>query len=86
VCYNDEAAFRLVQFLLDSGKRIPEDVAVVSFDNSSLSEVSPVKITSLSYEDRNIGRISAAKLIKLINGKTVESEAVPWTLVEKESG
>lgn len=86
VCYNDEAAFRLVQFLLDCGRRIPEDVAVVSFDNSSLSEVSPVKITSLSYEDRNIGRISAAKLIKLINGQPVTSEAVPWTLVEKESG
>jgi GntR family transcriptional regulator of arabinose operon len=86
VCYNDEAAYRLVQFLLKSGRRVPEDVAVVSFDNSSLSDVSPVRITSLSYEDRNIGRISAAKLIKLINGKTVESEAVPWTLVEKESG
>lgn len=86
VCYNDEAAYRLVQFLLNSGRRVPEDVAVVSFDNSSLSDVSPVRITSLSYEDRNIGRISAAKLIKLINGKTVESEAVPWTLVEKESG
>ncbi len=85
VCYNDEAAFGLVQLLLDAGVRIPQDIAVVSFDNSNLSDVSPVKITSLSYEDRNIGQISAEKLIKLINGESVSSEAVPWTLIEKES-
>ena len=85
VCYNDEVAFRLVKLLLACGKRIPEDIAVVSFDNSSLSEVSPVRITSLSYEDRNIGRISAQKLIRLINGEKVQSEVVPWTFIEKES-
>lgn len=85
VCYNDEVAFGLVKCLLASGKRVPEDIAVVSFDNSSLSSISQVPITSLSYEDRNIGRIAAQKLVDILNGKSVVSEVVPWTLVQKES-
>ena len=85
VCYNDEVAFGLIKFLLSAGKRVPEDVAVVSFDNSSLSRISQVPITSLSYEDRNIGRIAAQKLIDILGGREVSSEVLPWTFVQKES-
>ena len=34
ICYNDEIAFLLIQQLLEMGRRVPEDVSVVSFDNS----------------------------------------------------
>lgn len=85
VCYNDEIAFMLIKLLASCGKRVPEDIAVVSFDNSSLSEMSPVKITSLSYEDKNIGRIAAGKMVDILNGKKVGSEIIPWKLTEKES-
>lgn len=86
VCYNDEVAIRLIQFLVACGKSVPGDVAVVSFDNSSLSYMSPVKITSLSYGNRNIGRVAAEKLISLINGGEAKTETLSWILVEKESG
>ncbi|MCI7766395.1 MAG: GntR family transcriptional regulator [Oscillospiraceae bacterium] len=85
VCYNDEIAFMLIKYLTSCGKRVPEDIAVVSFDNSSLSEMSPVKITSLSYDDMNIGTIAARKLADIINGRRADSETIPWKLIEKES-
>ncbi len=85
VCYNDEIAFGLVKCLLSAGVRVSEDIAVVSFDDSSLSRISPVPMTSLSYQDRNIGRIAAQKLVDLLNGKEVCSEVVPWTFVRRES-
>lgn len=85
VCYNDEIAFSLIKFLLACGKKVPEDIAVVSFDNSSLSDISPVPITSLSYESRNIGGIAAQKLIDVIDGKSCSSEVVPWVLAAKAS-
>ncbi|MBR3535988.1 MAG: GntR family transcriptional regulator [Oscillospiraceae bacterium] len=85
VCYNDDIAIRLIRTLTQCGKRIPEDIAVASFDNSNFSEISPVRITSMSYDDRNIGSIAANKLIDILNGKKVHSESVPWTLAEKES-
>jgi GntR family transcriptional regulator of arabinose operon len=85
VCYNDEIAFRLIPLLQSAGLRVPQDVAVVSFDNSTLSEISPVKITSLSYGDRNIGHVSAEKLLRLIAGESAETETLRWTLIEKDS-
>ena len=85
VCYNDEVAFTLIRLLQENGKAVPQDLAVVSFDNSYFSDISPVKITSLSYGDRNIGRVAAEKLIRMLDGEAAVSEALPWILVEKES-
>lgn len=85
VCYNDEIAFMLIKYLTACGKKVPEDIAVVSFDNSSLSEMSPVKITSLSYGDINIGTIAARKLVDILNGRKTSSDIIPWKLAEKES-
>ena len=85
VCYNDEIAYMLIKFLTAHGKRVPEDIAVVSFDNSNLSEMSAIKITSLSYGDMNIGTIAAKKLVDILKGQKASSERIPWTLEEKES-
>ncbi len=85
MCYNDEVAFRLIPLLLSVGIRVPQDVAVASFDNSSLSELSPIKITSLAYDARNIGQVAAQTLLHRIAGQPVQSQTLSWTLVEKDS-
>lgn len=85
VCYNDEIAYMLIKYLTARGKKVPEDIAVVSFDNSSLSEMSPIKITSLSYGDINIGSVAAGKLVDILKGRKALSETIPWKLAEKES-
>ncbi len=85
VCYNDEVALSLIKFLFSHDIGVPEDVAVVSFDNSKMSEISPVRISSLSHGEKNIGRIAAQKLIDVLNEKKIYSEKVPWTFSEKES-
>lgn len=85
VCYNDEIAYYLIEVLHSMDKRVPEDVAVVSFDNSSYSELCSVKITSLAHGLKHIGRVAAERLVDMLHGKQIRSEAVPWVLVEKES-
>lgn len=85
VCYNDEIAAALVALLLKLGTRVPEDMAVVSFDNSSYSNFCPVKITSLAHGAKHIGRIAAEKMIEMLHGKAVYSESLPWSLIEKQS-
>ncbi|USF27238.1 Arabinose metabolism transcriptional repressor [Firmicutes bacterium ASF500] len=86
VCYNDEVAIRVVSQLKKRGTRIPEEMAVVSFDNSPYSELSPVRITSLSHGLQNLGELSASLMLRLLRGEAHQSEVVPWQLVEKESG
>ena len=85
VCYNDEIAYHMIQALLSAGRRVPEDVAVVSFDNSYLSQIGPVPITSLSHRSR-MGRVAAEHMIALLNGETPRSTFLEWDLVLRQSG
>lgn len=85
VCYNDEIAYYLIKKLISKGIDIPNDIAVVSFDNSQLSELSSIKITSLAHGTRRIGQKAAMHILNLIDKKEVKSESVSWTLIEKET-
>lgn len=86
VCYNDEVAIRVVSRLQKRGIRVPEDMAVVSFDNSQYSDLAPVHLTSLSHGSRNLGELAANLMLRLLRGEECRSETVPWQLVERESG
>jgi len=85
VCYNDQIANPLVDYLLSRNISIPKQMAVVSFDNSYYSNLATCRITSLSHGSYNVGRIAAETLIRLFEGKEVHSQTVPWVLMEKES-
>lgn len=86
VCYNDEIADQLIRLLLSRGRKIPGDLAVVSFDNSYYSDLCPVPITSLAHEPHKMGSLAASLLLERIGGKSVESQQVSWRLMRKESG
>lgn len=86
VCYNDEIAARVVAYLNRKGLSVPGDIAVVSFDNSQYSEMSTPRITSLSHEPYNVGRMAAELLFRHLRGEDCASALAPWTLIEKESG
>ncbi|MBD5150725.1 MAG: substrate-binding domain-containing protein [Oscillibacter sp.] len=85
VCYNDEIANSLLLQLQKRGLRVPEDIAIVSFDNSFYSELSPVPITSLSHGGENAGRTAAQTLLRQMAGEYCQSVQLPWVLVERES-
>lgn len=85
VCYNDEIASRLVGDLVRRGVRVPQEKAVVSFDNSRYSDLAPVSITSLSHGENNVGRLAAEQLVRLMHGEPARTERAPWILTEKES-
>lgn len=85
VCYNDEIAYRLIQTLLRAGRRVPEEVAVVSFDNSYLSQLGPISITSLSHRSR-MGRVAAEQMVRLLQGEAAPSKFLEWELVVRNSG
>ena len=78
-------AIRVISHLRRRGTRIPEDMAVVSFDNSYLSQLGPVPITSLSHRSR-MGRVAAEQMIGLLQGEAARSKSLEWELVTRSSG
>ena len=86
VCYNDEIAFHLIRTLLRAGMRVPEDVAVVSFDNSYYSTFGPVSITSAGHAPHAMGSAAAENLLSQIRRQPCRSISLPWTLFRRQSG
>ncbi len=86
ICFNDQIAVPLMKLLLQKGKRIPEDMAMISFDNSSLASLAPVPLTSLDYDKQEIGRLAVQTLIKQIEQPgTASFLTLPFRLIQRES-
>ena len=86
LCYNDEIAYPMIHCLRAEGLRVPEDIAVVSFDNSHYCTNGPVSITSLAHERHQMGSTAAGALLDLIRGRSVHSVQLPWSIRERASG
>ena len=86
VCYNDQVAIRLIQALLRNRIRVPDEKSIIGFDNSSLSELSPVKITTLTHPGEELGREAAKRLLQMMKTKTrAESLVMKVNLSVKDS-
>jgi GntR family transcriptional regulator of arabinose operon len=66
VCYNDEIAVDVVKSILDNGLKVPDDVSVVSFDDSVLATATNIKLTSIRHPKDELGRHAARLLFNMI--------------------
>lgn len=67
VCYNDEVAHALTDYVLETGcLKIPEDLSVVSIDNSELARLNAVPLTSVSHPMEALGQKTAEHILRMI--------------------
>lgn len=87
-CGNDEIAMGVMSGLAEAGRRVPEDVSVVGFDNHPLSRIWRPGITTVSQDFVDMGRRAFALLLKQITGDAgpVLSSAKPGLIVRASSG
>jgi LacI family transcriptional regulator len=64
ICLNDRVGLGAYQALQESGLRIPEDVSVVSFDDSVLAAWLRPGLTSVALPHHEMGRLATDLLIK----------------------
>lgn len=85
ICYNDEIAYWLIKELSYAGRQVPQEISVVCFDNSYLSDLSKIRITTLTHKPHEIGTRAAECMIQKLKGIPVVSQEIPWQLVRKQS-
>ena len=67
---NDFCAAVCIQTLQEAGIRVPEDIAVVGFNNDVICKIIEPKLTTINYPGLEIGEIVARNLINHLQGKS----------------
>lgn len=65
---NDFCAAVVMQSLKDASIRIPQDIAIVGFNNDSIGKVVSPKLTTIDYPGFEMGQIAARSLINHLKG------------------
>jgi len=85
--YNDLTALGFQKAVMEKGMRIPEDIAIVGFDNIDGSNTAPVPLTTVHQPTGQIGELAVKVLADQREGKVVPKRYIlKPELVIRESG
>jgi LacI family transcriptional regulator len=70
---NDMTAFGVMNELTSEGIKIPDEIAVVGFDNIEFSQMVTPPLTTIQQPDYEMGILACNLLLDQLNGKTTES-------------
>ncbi len=91
---NDEMAAGALRAAREAGRRVPQDLSVIGFDDITMSQHTSPPLTTIRVDKEGLGRRAIARLIELIEtkaeskGKKVPEhlrEVLPVELVIRES-
>jgi DNA-binding LacI/PurR family transcriptional regulator len=82
---SDLMAMSAMDVLRASGRSVPEDVAVIGYDNLSIAEVANPPLTTISQNLPQAGRLLAQNLIQYLRTGVVTNVVVPVDLVVRKS-
>src|SRR5204862_13537 len=85
VCLNDRMAIGAMQQCQSSGKRVPEDISVIGYDNIPNAASSLPPLTTIDQQAPELGRTAAHILFELLKEKTPEPVILPTRLVVRHS-
>ncbi|GCF92658.1 GntR family transcriptional regulator [Enterococcus florum] len=86
VCYNDQIASLLLDRLVEEGYQIPEALSIIGNDDSALSKVGAVKLTTLTHPKEQMGRDAAEWIVTTIEtGKRQADILYEPQIVERDS-
>ena len=81
---NDQVAAGIITASVKQGLAVPEDVAILSFDNHPISEI--MGITTIDIPTKQLGSYAFNSFIKRSgDSKYAEKIALPFTLIQRQS-
>ena len=78
-CANDLVALGLLQQVVSTGQRVPEDLAIVGYDDIAFAAGAAVPLTSVRQPRQSLGRAAAELLIDEVNNPDHQHRQVEFT-------
>jgi LacI family transcriptional regulator len=85
---NDQMAMGALVAIREAGLRIPDDIAVVGFDNIPTAELVAPPLTTITQFQEQLGQRAAEMLLERLEGRTQEGGRcveMPYKLIVRES-
>ncbi|MCB2189436.1 MAG: LacI family transcriptional regulator [Deltaproteobacteria bacterium] len=89
---NDDMAMGAYEAVLDCGLRIPEDIALVGFNNAAYTSLQTVSLTTIDVQAHQMGRRGAERLVEMMAnrkrgfGKPLQAVMEPKLIVRRSCG
>lgn len=87
-CFNDHLALGAMRAIHEAGYRVPDDIAVVGFDDIEDGRFSVPSLSTMAPDKEKIGTLAVSFLLGRINGTRTgpaERVEVPYHLIVRES-
>lgn len=82
---NDRMAIGVLQKLHELGRRVPDDISVIGYDNLTMSEMTTPALTTVSQHASTLGRHSAEMLLDVLHQKQPSIVVIAPTLRQRAS-
>jgi DNA-binding LacI/PurR family transcriptional regulator len=82
---NDIMAIGAIAAIQERGRRVPDDIAVVGFDDSLLSQTHRPAITTVRQDIIGLGAAAAETMIALLHARKPEIEVLETEIMVRES-
>lgn len=85
---NDNSAVNLICELKKKGYSVPEDIAVVGFNDDPVSRIVEPNLTTIHYPGKSMGEVAASTMIRILDGthdEKVNSIILSHELIVRQS-
>lgn len=84
---SDDMAVGALASAYKMGKKVPDDLSVIGFDNTMIGEMSIPPLTTVAQPLFNMGKTASEMLFSMIESgqTTVESRIMPHEIIERQS-
>ena len=85
-CYNDATALGAMRHACSVGRRVPDDLSVIGFDDTDLSAYFEPPLTTIAQPKQELGRKAMEAILSMLGGEDVEdAHLLPCELVVRKS-
>ncbi|MFC5630801.1 MULTISPECIES: LacI family DNA-binding transcriptional regulator [Streptococcus] len=87
IVIDDMLALRVMQFLSFYDLKVPDDISIISFNNSVYAKIMHPYLTSFDINVKRLGRSSLVRLLDMVEKRMPHTERViiPFLLKERET-
>jgi len=75
-CLYDYASIPVMKAILSLGLKIPQDIALIGYDNIQISNFLPISLSTIDTQGAEVGRRATELLIQKINEPSLETQQI----------